>query len=381
MTLLTRSGFAALALSLLAITPATAQLDSSATNAALVDYDTGEILFCKNCQEKMPPSSMSKLMTVELVLQRLKDGRLKLSDTFHVSETAWRQGQTTNESKMWVELNSDVSVENILKGIIVSSGGDACVVVAEALAGSEAAFSEMQNRRAAELGLTQSHFTNSSGLPDPNHYMSAADIATLTAHIIRAYPEYYPMFAIKDFSWSGINQPNRNRLLYMNIGADGVKTGHTEAGGYGISASSVRDGRRMIVVVNGLNSDAERTSEAARLLNLGFREFKSYALFKTNEEIGEAEVWGGVKKTVKLKAGEAVSATMTPETHKAMVVKYSYESPVPAPIEEGAAIGTLTIAVPGKPVRTVPLLAAEPVSSSGIVGNIVSGFRKLISGS
>src|SRR6185295_3905172 len=266
---------------------ASAQPQTSASHAILLDYDSGEILFCKNCDQPMPPSSMSKLMTVELVFQRLKDGRLKPEDTFHVSEGAWRQGQKTNESKMWVAVNSDISVDNLLKGIIVQSGGDACVVVAEAIGGTEAAFAELETARGKEIGLTNSHFVNSSGLPDPGQYMSAEDLAKLSAHVIKTYPDYYAYFKIPEFTWSNIKQPNRNTLVDENIGVDGLKTGHTDAAGYGITASSVRDGRRLILVINGMKSERERISEARRLLDLGYREFKAYQLLSAGDAVGE----------------------------------------------------------------------------------------------
>src|SRR6185436_3848422 len=233
-----------------------AQPQTTATHALLMDYDTGEALFCKNCDQQMPPSSMSKLMTVELLFQRLKDRRLKLTDTFHGSETAWRQGQKSNESKMWVAVNSDVSVDDLLKGIIVQSGGDACVVVAEALGSTESGFADIMNARAKELGLTHSHFVNSSGLPDPGQMMSTSDLAKLAAYVIKTYPDYYNYFQIKDFTWSNIRQPNRNTLVGTS-GVDGLKTGHTEAAGYGIVASAVRDGRRMIVVINGMKRERD----------------------------------------------------------------------------------------------------------------------------
>lgn len=360
--------------------PAEAQIATRAQHAILYDYDTGEVLYCKSCDVPMPPSSMSKLMTVELVFQRLKDARLKLTDTFHVSETAWRQGQKDNESKMWVALNSDVSVDDLLKGIIVQSGGDACVVVAETLGGSEAGFAEMANKRARELGLTHSHFVNSSGLPDPGQYMSAEDLAKLSAHIIRNYPEYYAYFAIPDFTWSRIKQANRNRLLFMNIGADGLKTGHTESGGYGIVGSAVHEGRRLIVVVNGLGSENERNNEAARLLTLGFREFRSYQLVGANEVVGAARVWGGAADTVPVKVSAPVKVTMAADTRRDMKVTLRYEGPVKAPIAVGQKIGVLAVSAPGKPEIAFPVVAAEEVPSTGLVGHLMLGLQALISG-
>jgi D-alanyl-D-alanine carboxypeptidase (penicillin-binding protein 5/6) len=328
----------------------------------------------------MPPSSMSKLMTVELVLQRLKDGRLKPEDTFHVSERAWRQGLKDNESKMWVAVNSDVSVDNLLKGIIVQSGGDACVVVAETLGGSEQAFAEMENARAKELGLTNSHFTNSSGLPDPEHYMTATDLAKLAAHVIRDYPDQYAYFAIPEFTWSNIRQPNRNTLVTDNIGVDGLKTGHTEAGGYGIVASASRGGRRLILVINGMTSERARIAEARRLLDIGYREFKTYELVAANGEVGDADVWGGSKTRVKLKVAEPVRVLMPVGARRDMKVTLRYNGPLRAPIASGQRIGTLTVSIPGKPDKVVPAVAAEEVGGSGFFDRMMMGFQMLVFG-
>jgi D-alanyl-D-alanine carboxypeptidase (penicillin-binding protein 5/6) len=371
-------GFTALSLATLMGLPAAAQIQTSVQHAMLVDHDTGDVLFCKACEEPMPPSSMSKLMTVELVLQRLKDGRLKPDDTFHVSETAWRQGQKTNESKMWVALNSDVSIDNLLKGIIVQSGGDACVVVAEHLGGSEAGFAEMENARAKELGLQHSHFMNSSGLPDPEHYMSAADLVKLSSHLIRDYPEYYKYFSIKDFTWSNIKQDNRLSLINENIGVDGLKTGHTDAGGYGLIASALRDGRRLIVVVNGAKSIREREAEARRLLDLGYREFKSFELAKPADQVAEADVWGGAKEKVALTVKDPLRVVMAGDSRRAMKVTLRYDGPVRAPIAAGQQVGTFTVTVPGKPDTVVPAVAAEDVGGGGFVDRMMTGLQALI---
>jgi serine-type D-Ala-D-Ala carboxypeptidase (penicillin-binding protein 5/6) len=359
---------------------AQAQPQTTASHALLMDYDTGEALLCKNCDQPMPPSSMSKLMTVELVFQRLKDGRLKPTDTFHVSENAWRQGQKSNESKMWVAVNSDVSVDDLLKGIIVQSGGDACLVVAEALAGSEAAFAEMMTERAKEIGLTGSRFANSSGLPDPNHYMTSEDLAKLAAYVIRTYPEYYHHFAIPEFTWSNIRQPNRNTLIGPNTGVDGLKTGHTLAAGYGITASSIRDGRRLILVVNGLKSERERVEEGRRLLDIGYREFKSYQLLAAGDAVGEADLFGGAKDKVALTVKDPVRMLMPIAGRRDLKVTLSYNGPIKAPVAAGQEIGALRVAVPGKPDRIVPVVAAEAVSSSGFFDNMMRGLVSLLFG-
>jgi D-alanyl-D-alanine carboxypeptidase (penicillin-binding protein 5/6) len=365
---------------LLGAAGARAEILSTAEHAIIYDYDADEVLFCKDCEQPMPPSSMSKLMTVELVFQRLKDGRLKPSDTFHVSESAWRQGQKDNESKMWVAINSDVSVDDLLKGIIVQSGGDACVVVAEALGSTESGFADMMNARAKELGLTHSHFVNSSGLPDPGQQMSAEDLARLSAHIIKTYPDYYNYFQIKDFTWSNIRQPNRNTLVGTG-GVDGLKTGHTDAGGYGIVASALRDGRRMIVVVNGMKRERDRAAEARRLLDIGYREFKDYRIAEKGKVVGDAQIWGGVKDSVGVTVKDPVIMMLPVDARRDMKVTLRYDGPLHAPISAGQQIGTLTVTAPGKPDKTVPAVAAETVPSNSFLDKMMTGLERLVFGS
>lgn len=359
---------------------AQADILTTAKQALIYDSDANEVLFCKDCEQPMPPSSMSKLMTVELLFKRLKDGRLKPTDTFHVSETAWRQGQKDNESKMWVALNSDVAVDDLLKGIIVQSGGDACVVVAEGLGGSEAGFADMMNSRAKELGLTHSHFVNSSGLPDPGQYMSSEDLAKLSAHIIHTYPEYYKYFAIKEFTWSNIRQPNRNTLIGEATGVDGLKTGHTDAGGYGIVASAQRNGRRLILVINGMKSEHARIDEARRLLDIGFREFKDYRIARKGDVIATADLWGGAKDDVGVTVRDPLTVMMPVESRPQMKVKFRYDGPIHAPVTAGQQIGTITVSVPGKPDKSVPAIAAEGVPANGFIDRMMTGLQVLVFG-
>ena len=373
--------FGAAAAALLTVSSsAEAEILTTAKQALIYDYDSGEVLFCKACDESMPPSSMSKLMTVELVFQRLKDGRLKPADTFHVSETAWRRGQKDNESKMWVAVNSDVSVDDLLKGIIVQSGGDACIVVAEALGSSEAGFADMMNARAKEIGLTKSHFVNSSGLPDPEHYMTATDLAKLATHVIHDYPQYYEYFKIPDFTWSNIRQPNRNTLVDENIGVDGLKTGHTEAAGYGIVASSLRNGRRLVLVINGLKSERERINEARRLLDIGYRDFRDYKLAEKGKVLGDVQIWGGTKTTVPVTVKDPLTVLLPVESRRDLKVTLRYDGPMKAPIAAGQQIGTVTVTVPGKPDKTVPVVAAEEVSSNSFLDKMMIGLQSLIFG-
>jgi D-alanyl-D-alanine carboxypeptidase (penicillin-binding protein 5/6) len=259
--------YAAFAFALLV--PGAAFAADRVSSAIAVDYASGNILACERCERPVPPSSMSKLMTIELVFKRLKEGRLRLNDSFRVSERAWSRAHRGNDAKIGLQIGSSVTVDNLLKGIIVQSGGDACLVLAEAIGGGEPGFAEMMNTRAGELGLTDSHFTNARGISERGHRMSARDIARLAGHLIRTYPAYYRYFGLASFTWNGQRFYNRNSLLGMS-GVDGLKTGHTVAGGYGVVTSAIRGKRRIIVVVNGLSSERARERETWRLIELGF---------------------------------------------------------------------------------------------------------------
>ena len=290
---------------------AQAAIATTANHALLMDAESGEVLWQKDAFTPMPPASMSKLMTIDLLFQRLKDGRIKLTDTLPVSERAWRE---RSGSEMFVRVGDRIAVQDLIRGIVIQSGNDACVVVAEALGGTVEGFVAMMNTRAKELGLKQSHFVNPDGLPDPpGQMMSAYDLATLARHIIYAYPDLYHFFGEKDFVWSNIHQPNRNPLLFNTQGADGLKTGHIDASGYGLVGSAVRNGQRIILVANGLTSEKERADEGARLIEIGFREFRRYQLFKPGDSVAEAEVFGGSDKTVALTVKAPVAITLQVE--------------------------------------------------------------------
>ena len=292
---LPRSVIAALAVGIAAVfaIPASAPyaqaLDTPARNAYVIDLATNTVLLNKAADIPMPPASMSKLMTIFMVFDRLKKGSLNLDDTFLVSEKAWRKGG----SKMFVKVGDRIKVSDLLRGIIIQSGNDACIVVAEGLAGSEDAFAEMMTRRAKEIGLTNSNFANATGWPHPKHYMSARDLAVLSERLVTDFPEHYKIFAEKTFTYSKIKQSNRNPLLYRDIGSDGLKTGHTEEAGYGLAASAVRGERRIVMVVNGLTSIRERSRESLRVMEWAFRTFKPYALFKKDDVITKADIWLG----------------------------------------------------------------------------------------
>ncbi len=358
-----------------------AELTTKAPFAAIVDYETGAVLFSKNGDEQMAPASMAKLMTVSILFEKLKHGELKLHDTFTVSEEAWRLSVAgkSESSKMFVSIGSQIKVEDLLYGIIVQSGNDACTVVAEHFSGTEDAFSELMNAEAQKIGLTNSVFKNASGLPDPGMHVTPHDLATLAAYIIREFPDYYHYFGETEFTWNNIKQRNRNQLLDAYPGADGLKTGHTQASGYGMVASAKQDGRRLIVVVNGLTSEAERAHETKRLLDLGFREFREYALLKAGDTVGEAEVWAGDVRGVPLVVREPVKVIMRRASRDGLKVTLNFIEPVDAPVANGQELGKLTITAPGVVDKVVPVFAGADVEEGGIFTQIKLGIKDLLS--
>lgn len=352
-------------------------IETQAAQAYLVDVETGAVLLDKNADELMPPSSMSKMMTAYMVFDRLEDGRLSLDDTLPVSEKAWRKGG----SKMFVEVGNQVRVEDLLRGVIVQSGNDACIVLAEGLAGSEEAFADLMTERARELGMEKSTFRNSTGWPDPNHLVTARELAILAKHIIQDHSEYYHYYSEKEFTWADIRQGNRNPLLYRNIGADGLKTGHTEDAGYGLTASAVQNGRRLILVVNGLPSVQARADESERLMSWGFREFDNYALFKAGDTVDEAPVWLGAEDTVPLVIAEDMKVTLPRNDRNGMQVAVVYDSPIPAPVPAGTEIAKLRVTWPGGVPVEVPLQAGSDVDQLGPFGRIAASVKFLLLGS
>lgn len=352
-------------------------LETQAREAYMVDMTTGAVLLEKNADQSMPPASMSKIMTAVVVFERLKDGRLSLEEKLPVSEKAWKKGG----SKMFVRVGDQISVENLLQGVIVQSGNDACIVLAEGLAGSEEAFAEVMTEKAREIGMTGSTFANATGWPDPTHRMTAKDLATLAQYVITEYPEYYHYYSQTEFTWSDIKQSNRNPLLYMNLGADGLKTGHTEEAGYGLTSSAVRDDRRLILVVNGLPSNRARSEESARLIKWGFREFDNYKLFSAGETVDNASVWLGEEVTVPLVSREDIVVTLPRKSRDKMKVTVHYEGPIPAPIEEGAQLATLRVEAPDIESFEIPLVTGAAVGQLGGFGKIAAGVKHLIFGS
>ena len=358
--------------------PAVAQTFETAASAAiLIDHRSGDVLFDKNPDEAIPPASMSKLMTALVAFEELEAGNLTLDQMIPVSERAWRMGG----SRMFIEVGNRVSVHDLLQGIIVQSGNDACVAIAEALSGSEEAFADRLTRRGIEIGLTNSTLKNSTGWPHPEHLMSVRDLSTVARQIISRFPQYYQYYSQLEFEFNNIRQHNRNPLLQAGIpGVDGMKTGYTREAGYGLVASAERDGRRLILVVAGLESIAQRRNEAERLMEFGFRNFEEYRLFEADAIVVEAPVWQGASPTVPLVAGEVVGITLTRQARDTLEVKVVYDSPVPAPVEAGQVIGHVEMTAEGMPTRMMPLHAAQPVERAGVIGRMTGTLEYLIWG-
>ncbi len=357
-------------------------IETPASFAYLVDMSTGTVLLDKNGEKPMLPASMSKLMTLFMVFERLQDGRLSLDDKFYVSENAWRKGGVkTGGSTMFLEPGMRVRLEDLIRGIIVQSGNDASIVIAETLGGSETAFAQEMTDRAHSLGLKDTTFKNATGWPDPEERITAHDLAKLAELLITRFPEYYHYFAETSFVYNGIKQPNRNPLLYKDMGVDGLKTGHTMESGYGLTASAVRNGRRLLLVVNGLSSKKMRSSESERLLEWGFREFSNYALFKGGDVVTNADVWLGQKATVALVIQKPLVLTLPKKSRRKMKVTVSYEGPVSAPIRKGQRLATLSVTAPDVTPREIPLVAGADVGQLGLVGRLGAALKYILWGS
>ncbi len=350
-------------------------VDTAAKWAVAIDFATGATLLDKAADEEMPPSSMTKLMTIYLVYERLKQGQMRLEDELTVSERAWRMGG----SKMFVQVGSQVKVEDLIRGLIVQSGNDACIVFAEAIAGSEEQFAEKMNAKARQLGLKHSNFRNATGWPDPEQRMSVRDIALLARHIIQDFPEYYHYDSEKSFRYNGIDQGNRNPMVQKGT-ADGLKTGHTEAGGYGLAASAIRNGRRIVLVLNGMASMRERAEEGERLMDWAFANFEDVTLFTAGDTIERAPVWLGVAKDVPLVAGKELTVTLPRNWRDNAQVKLSYESPVKAPVMKGDVLGKLTLGGKGVPAMNVQLLAGADVPRLGLPGRAMVMLLRMTGG-
>ena len=339
----------------------------SAPYAILIDADSGTVLFEKNADKLNPPASMSKLMTTEVVLHAIQQGKLKYEDEMTISENAWRKGGApSGGSAMFAALNSRVSVRDLLHGVMIQSGNDASIALAEGIAGSELAFAEMMNKRAREIGLTQARFTNATGIHDPDHSMTVRELAKLAQHIIKTYPEAYKIYGEREFTWNKVRQQNRNPLLAMGIGADGMKTGFTKEAGYGLVGSAVQNGLRLIVVVNGDKSAKERADDAKKLLEWGFRSFEQRILFAEGQQLGTAKVYGGAAGKVPLEANGLVKVMMPKAGGERLIARIVYSGPVPAPVKKGQAIGAVKVWRGDNLILTQPLHAAEDVRAGSM---------------
>lgn len=356
-------------------------IETKARNLILMDYDTGQYLYTKDVQKMIPPASMSKLMTVYILFSKLKDGSLSLDDTFTVSENAWRRGgAASGGSTMFLKIGDKVRVEDLLKGIIIQSGNDACIVAAENLAGSEEDFAVEMNKMAKKIGLENSHFANATGLPHPDHRMSVEDLAKLARHIIAEFPQYYHLFSQKEFVYQNIRQGNRNPLLYSMPYADGLKTGHTDEAGYCLTASAKKGDRRLIGVFSGLNSNKERSEEADKIMSWGFREFDNYTILKKGAKIYDMPVWYGTAKTVPMVVSQDVVRTLQKSRSDEIKLVAVYDKPVKAPVKAGQQIGVVKAEIPGQPDLEMPLVAAADVPEVGIWGRIRKNISYLLLG-
>jgi len=366
----------AAAFALIARLAAAENLDTPAQTVFIVDDQTGMVMVDKNGESRLEPASLTKILTAYMVFEALKAGKLRLTDEFAVSERAWRmQG-----SKMFVELGNQIKLDDLLRGIIVQSGNDACVVVAEGMAGSVEAFAEKMNAEAKRMGMTSTHFTNPDGWPDPDHYTTAHDLAILTHHLIHDFPEYYHYFSEIDFTYHGIKQGNRNPLLYKNVGVDGVKTGHAEGPGYSLIASGVRNGRRVIMVAQGLDSKQSRSDEAVRLWNWAYENFDNYKIVKANMPLVDAPVWLGQQATVPLAAKSDVVVTLPRGARDQVKATAVYDGPLPAPVAAGQQVGMLRIEAPGVAPLEVPLVTAGTARRLGAVDRILAAAMHFLRG-
>jgi len=354
---------------------------TAAPHAILIEAESGSVLFEKGADDLIPPASLSKLMTAEVVFNEIKQGRLELNKEFITSTNAWRRGGAPSRtSAMFIPIHSKVSVDDLLHGVIIQSANDACIVLAEGIAGSESAFAEMMIKRARELGLTKSTFGNSNGLPDPRQLMTSRELGKLARHIIDTYPEFYKLYGEREFTFNKIRQQNRNPLLNMTIGADGLKTGFTKEAGYGLVGSAVQNGMRLIVVVNGLKSEKERADEAKKLLEWGFHNFQSNLLFVDGQEIAYAKVYGGAKSSVPLMAPKEVRLMVPRNTREKIIARVVYNGPVPAPVQQGQKVGTLKVWRNEFVALEVPLQAADSVPAGSMPRRAFDAATELVIG-
>ena len=366
-----------IAVFLLMFTPASnaAYIDTDAEVAVVIDGHTGKVLFSKDKDKKTYPASMTKIMTTLIIFEKLANETLSLDDKFLVSEKAWREREG---SSMFVEVDKEIRVEDLLRGIIVQSGNDACIVVAENIAGTEESFAKMMTQKAKEIGMKNTNFTNSTGMYDKDNYSTVYDIALLSMHLINEYPQYYHLFAETEFEWSGIKQNNRNSLLYKNMGVDGLKTGHLSKSGYGLAASAVDQNRRVISVVNGFENTQKRTQGSSRLITWAFREFTNLKLFEKEDIVGQVEISGASSKESDVSTGEEIIITVPKSKRDGLTTNIVVDDNISAPLNAGDKVGYLEISVPGEENQTYELYATNEIDRSNIFVRFFNYFINLI---
>ncbi|HVY52880.1 MAG TPA: D-alanyl-D-alanine carboxypeptidase family protein [Devosia sp.] len=369
-------------MSLAAAMPALAQqFDTKAKFAVLMDYETGSILYSKNADDRLEPASMAKLMTLAVVFTYLQQKKLSLDDEFFISEHAWRDGgAASGGSTMFAVLNSKIRVEDLVKSVIIQSGNDAAIALAEGIGGTEQTFANIENQLAKQIGLTNSHFTNATGLPDPDQYSTAHDLATLSRYIIKTFPEYYPIFSMPEFTWNKIRQMNRNSLLEVGIGVDGLKTGHTDQSGYGEVVSAPNDGRRLIAVLHGLSSMKERAEEARKLITWGMRGFELIPVFPEGKIVAYANVFGGDKGSVGLVGKGKIDLFVPKGVENCPTATVTYRGPLRPPVEAGQEVAKLHVFCGGKEVQSAPLYAEEAVEPGNLIRRSADAAKQLLLG-
>jgi D-alanyl-D-alanine carboxypeptidase (penicillin-binding protein 5/6) len=359
-----------------------AGFDGDAPTAILIEASSGSVLFEKNADELRAPSSMMKLMTAEVVFNAIKKGDIKLTDEYRISENAWRRGGApSGTSTMFAAINSKVSIDDLLHGAIIPSGNDACIALAEGMAGNEHTFAtDFMTKRARELGLTKSTFGNSNGLPDPANKMTVRELSKLARYIILTYPEFYKLFGEKEFTWNKIRQQNRNPLLNSLNGADGLKTGYTKEGGYGMVGSAVANDTRLIVVVNGLEDPEDRATEAKKMLEWGYRNFETRTLFAANQPVGYAKVFGGDSRSVKLSSPDPIKVMVAKNGNEKLIARVVYNGPVRAPVKEGQPVGVVRVWRGANIAVEAPVYAAEAVGTGSTMRRAIDGASELVIG-
>ena len=349
--------------------PAAPQL--SANSYVLVDFDSERVLVSESPDLRVAPASITKLMTSYVVFNELREGNLALDEVITVSEKAWRTGG----SRMYIEVNTQVDIEALVKGMVIQSGNDASVALAEHIAGSEAAFADLMNHFSTQMGMTDTNFVNATGLPHDDHYTTATDVAKLSAALIRDFPDYYRWYSEKEYTYNNIRQHNRNTLLWRDPAVDGLKTGHTEAAGYCLASSAKKDGMRLIAVVLGSNSEQTRTSESQALLNYGFRFFETFQLYEGGSELARPRVWKAEQDDVPLGLAEDLFVTIPRGRFDALDAQVKMQSNILAPLANGQKIGDLEVMLDGELVASRPLLTLSELPESGFFGRSVDGLR------